>query len=322
MSSYLEVVKEVYAEAAREPDAGLCSSTSPVWELPELHVPPRMLAMNYGCGSTVDPRDLRANDTIVYVGVGGGLEALQFAYFTRRPGSVIAIDPVAEMRERAMENFAEAAQLNPWFKPEFVTLVDGSALELPIEQASATVAAQNCLFNVFEEADLAKALQEVQRVLKPGGRLFTSDPITAKPLPPELTGDDRLRARCISGCLTFERYLRHLAEAGFGRIDVRSRVPYRLLTPYEYPALEANVLLESIELAAFKVPPGPDGALVNTGRMAIYAGPDEFFDMGQGQVLERGVPVPVADSVAQRLSIYKGMVLTPPTYRGRGTGCC
>jgi epoxyqueuosine reductase QueG len=43
-----------------------------------------MLAMNYGCGSTIDPRDLRADDTILYVGVGGGLEALQFAYFARR----------------------------------------------------------------------------------------------------------------------------------------------------------------------------------------------------------------------------------------------
>ncbi len=79
MSSYLQTVAEVYAAAANEPDAGLCCTAAPVWRLPDLHVPPVMLDMNYGCGSTVDPRDLRPSDTVLYVGVGGGLEALQFA---------------------------------------------------------------------------------------------------------------------------------------------------------------------------------------------------------------------------------------------------
>ena len=116
MSRYLETVEEVYAAAAKIPEAELCCTQSPRWHLPDLRVPGCMLEMNYGCGTTVDPRDLRGSDTVVYVGVGGGLEALQFAYFTRRPGGVIAIDPVAEMRARARANFAEAAQLNGWFR--------------------------------------------------------------------------------------------------------------------------------------------------------------------------------------------------------------
>src|SRR4051812_16575443 len=99
MSTYLRTVEEVYAEAPREADPDLCCTKSPAWRLPGLNVPPVMLEMNYGCGSTVDPRDVRGADTVLYVGVGGGLEAFQFAYLTRRPGSVIAVDPVAEMRE-------------------------------------------------------------------------------------------------------------------------------------------------------------------------------------------------------------------------------
>src|SRR5258708_25400653 len=104
-----------------------------------------MLDMNYGCGSTVDPRDLRKADTVVYVGVGGGLEALQFAYFTRRPGAVIAVDPVTAMRDQARVNFEEAARLNAWFRPDFIALRDGSALEVPVASATATVLAQNSL---------------------------------------------------------------------------------------------------------------------------------------------------------------------------------
>src|SRR5215475_5935937 len=143
MNDYLRTVADVYAEAAAKPDASLCCTASPVWRLPDLVVPEAMLAMNYGCGSAVDPRDLRCDDTVLYVGVGGGLEALQFAYCTRRPGGVIAVDPVAEMRHQAAANFAEAARLNTWFRPEFITLVEGDAHHLPVPNNSATVVGQN-----------------------------------------------------------------------------------------------------------------------------------------------------------------------------------
>jgi ubiquinone/menaquinone biosynthesis C-methylase UbiE len=322
MKDYLRTVESVYAEAARQPDANLCCTPSPVWRLPDLHVPPAMLAMNYGCGSAVDPRDLRGGDTVVYVGVGGGLEALQLAYFARRPGGVVAVDPVAEMRERARANFEEAARLNAWFRPEFVTLLDGSALELPVADGTATVAAQNCLFNVFTRDDLARALAEIVRVLKPGGAFFTSDPVTPVPLPPALAADERLRARCVSGCVTLPEYLDALTGAGFGRVEVRARVPYRYLHPRERPELGGPVMLESIEAAAYKVPDGPDGPAVFTGRTATFAGAAESFDDGLGHTLPRGVPVAVSDAAAKRLARHAEVVVTPPTYHARGGGCC
>jgi SAM-dependent methyltransferase len=322
MSSYLQTVEEVYAAAAQEPDAGLCCTQSPVWNLPDLHIPPAMLAMNYGCGSTVDPRDLRREDTVLYVGVGGGLEALQFAYFTRRPGGVIAVDPVAPMRQRAGENFAEAARLNPWFRPEFVTLLEGTALDLPVSAASVTVLAQNCLFNVFTTADLDRALGEVVRVLKLGGLFATSDPITPVPLPAALADDARLRARCISGCRTLDEYLGALTGAGLGRVEVRARFPYRYLHPSEYPELAEPIMLESIEVAAYKLPDGPDGPAIFTGRTATYAGPEPARDDGTGHTLQRGVPVSVSDAAAVRLARRPGMVLTGPTYHCKTGGCC
>lgn len=322
MSDYLQTVADVYADAAREPDADLCCTASPLWHLPDLRIPQIMLDMNYGCGSTVDPRDLRGEDTVLYVGVGGGLEALQFAYFTRRPGSVIAVDPVADMREKAKANFAEAARLNPWFRPEFITLLDGSAMSLPVEANRVSVLAQNCLFNVFTPDDLALALAEVVRVLKPGGLFTTSDPITPTPLPADFAADARLRARCISGCLTLDDYLSALINAGFGRIEVRAKFPYRYLTPHEYPALRRAVMLESVEVAAFKVPDTVDGPAVFTGRTATYAGPEERFNDGHGHVLRRGIPVAVSDAAGERLRQYQDVVVTGPTWHGKGGGCC
>jgi SAM-dependent methyltransferase len=320
--SYLETVETVYSQAAATPDASLCCVPSTAWRLPDLHIPPLMLQMNYGCGSTVDPREVRANETILYVGVGGGLEALQFAYLTRRPGGVIAVDPVAPMRERARANFEEAARLNAWFRPEFITLLPGNALDLPVPAGHVTVLAQNCLFNVFAKSDLQKALSEVIRVLRVGGRFYTSDPIAPVPLPDELRDDATLRARCISGCLTFEEYVTALTDAGFGRVEVRARFPYRNLHPREYPALSAAVMLESVEIAAHKVPAPVEGPAIFTGRTATYCGDEELWNDGLGNHLRRGIPTPLSDAAARRLAGRDDIVLTEPTFHSRSGGCC
>jgi len=39
-----------------------------------------MQQMNWGFGSTVHPTELFGKSTILYIGVGGGIEALQFTY--------------------------------------------------------------------------------------------------------------------------------------------------------------------------------------------------------------------------------------------------
>jgi len=321
MTSYLRTVEDVYTRAAEAPDAKLCCTRSPVWSLPGLHIPRVMLEMNYSCGSTVDPRDLVEGDTVLYVGVGGGLEALQFAYCTRRKGGVIAVDPVGPMREKAIANFAEAARLNAWFDPEFVRVLDGSALDLPVPSSSVSVVAQNCLFNVFMQDGLQRALGEVFRVLRGGGFFATSDPITPGPLPEAFRSDPIARARCLSGCQTFDEYVGALAGAGFGHIEVRSRLPYRVVTPHEFPVLPAPVLLESVEAVAYKVPSGDDGPAVFTGRSAIYTGPEETFDDGQGHILSAGIPVPISEAAAIRLAAFADVLVTPPTYQARG-GCC
>ena len=133
------------------------------------------------------------------------------------------------------------------FRPEFVRILDGNALDLPVPTSSVNVIAQNCLFNVFMETDLQKALSEVFRTLKPGGFFATSDPITPTLLPEAFRADAVARARCLSGCQTFDGYLAALVHAGFGRVDVRARFPYRLLTSAEYPSLADAVMLETMK---------------------------------------------------------------------------
>jgi len=46
-TDYLQITKNIYQQAANEPQAGLCCRTTPVWRLPGLSIPGRMLEMNY-----------------------------------------------------------------------------------------------------------------------------------------------------------------------------------------------------------------------------------------------------------------------------------
>ena len=321
--NYLETTHELYKEAALTPQSSLCCVASQARFLPELQVPNIMHEMNYGCGTTVHFGDLNPREKILYVGVGGGLEALQFAYFTRRPQSVIAVERVPEMLVKAQENFNLAAGLNKWFRPEFVKLVQGDALSLPVKNESVDVAAQNCLFNIFKEQDLTKALAEMYRVLKPGGRLYMSDPITTKPIPEHLRQDERLRAMCLSGALSYQDYLDKIIRAGFGTIEIRARRPYRILDQGRY-GLSEDTLLESIELVAYKRNVPQDGACIYAGETAIYFGEKESFNDGQGHFIQRDVPLGVCQKTAKNLRALalKDIYVTEPTYHYTGGGCC
>ena len=99
-STYLETTQELYREAALAPQASLCCSSSTPYALPGLVVPEAMTEMNYGCGTTVSVRDMRSDMTVLYVGIGGDWRHCSLPNFTRRLGSVIAVDNVPEMREK------------------------------------------------------------------------------------------------------------------------------------------------------------------------------------------------------------------------------
>ena len=320
--SYLETTKAVYKEAALNPEEGLCCTTNPIWQFPGLSIPMKMQEMNYGCGSTVSAQDLVNNPKILYVGVGGGMELLQFSYFSRQKDGVIGVDPVPEMLQASRDNFKLAEAQNDWFKSEYVKLVQGDALDLPIASGSIDVAAQNCLFNIFKTEDLKKAIGEMYRVLKPHGRLVMSDPVCDTPMNDTLRNDERLRALCLSGSIPVKDYVKMLTDAGFGTIEIRARRSYRVLSPNHYPT-EELIHIESIEIAAIKDPMPEDGPCVFTGKTAIYYGDEEYLDDGKGHVLVQNQPLAICDKTAAALEKVNDQIhVSESTWHYTGGGCC
>lgn len=282
-----------------------------------------MQEMNYGCGSTVHARDLTNTPKILYVGVGGGMELLQFAYFSRQKDGVIGVDVVDEMLEASAKNFVEAEAQNPWFNKEFVSLKKGDALNLPVEDNSIDVAAQNCLFNIFKVEDLKKAISEMYRVLKPHGKLVMSDPTCEQPMNDALREDERLRALCLSGSIPIAEYVKMLTDAGFGTIEIRARKPYRVLDPVQYNTDEL-IYIESIEVAAIKDPMPADGPCVFTGKAAIYYGEADYFDDKAGHVLLKNQPLAICDKTANALKNLNrnDIYFSESTFHYDGGGCC
>ncbi len=321
--SYLDTTHDVYKEAALSPDIGLCCTTNPIWELPGLKIPKIMQEMNYGCGSTVHARDLTNNPKILYVGVGGGMELLQFAYFSRQKDGVIGVDVVDEMLDASEKNFAEAEAQNSWFNKEFVSLKKGDALNLPVEDNSIDVAAQNCLFNIFKVEELKKAISEMYRVLKPHGKLVMSAPTCEQAMNDSLREDERLRALCLSGSIPIAEYVKMLTDAGFGTIEIRARKPYRVLDPVHYKT-EELIYIESIEVAAIKDPMPADGPCVFTGKAAIFYGKEDFFDDKAGHVLVKNQPLAICDKTAAALANLNrnDIYISDSTFHYDGGGCC
>jgi len=324
MSNYLDTTIDVYKEAALKPDVGLCCTTTPVWQLPGLSMPKIMLEMNYGCGSTVSPRDLVNNPSILYVGIGGGMELLQFSYFSRRKGAVVGIDIVDEMITACQNNLLEAEALNSWFKKDYIDIRKGSALDLPVESNSIDVAAQNCLFNIFTADDLHQALSEMYRVLKPHGRLVLSDPICDMHMPEKLKNDERLRALCLSGAIPLKEYIDMITSIGFGTVEIRAKRPYRILSPLHYPGATENIMIESVEVCAIKDPMPKDGPCVFTGKSAIYFGSEGSFDDHKGHNLLQNQPLAICDKTAANLKALNNefIHISESTFFYDGGGCC
>jgi SAM-dependent methyltransferase len=134
-------------------------------------IPEESIASFAGTGNPFSLGLLRQGERVVDVGCGAGIDSLIASRMVGPAGEVVGVDMTPPMLARAKESAARAGFTNVRFN-------EGLAESLPVPNAWADIVISNGVLNLFP--DKLGALQEMARVLKPGGRLQIGDILVQK----------------------------------------------------------------------------------------------------------------------------------------------
>jgi SAM-dependent methyltransferase len=129
-----------------------------------------------GVGNPLSLGELRPGETVLDLGSGAGLDSILAAHRVGPGGRVVGIDFTPEMVQKARRNVQTLGLVNVEFRAAPVEA-------LPLEGGTADVALCNGLFNLCP--DKARALGEVFRVLRPGGRFLMAEVLLEDHVTPE-----------------------------------------------------------------------------------------------------------------------------------------
>jgi SAM-dependent methyltransferase len=222
-----EVVKEKYGQAALRVNSGgssCCGAgaalegccdpiTSNLYDAAQTGVlPEEAVLASLGCGNPTALAELKAGETVLDLGSGGGIDVLLSARRVGPTGKAYGLDMTDEMLALARENQRKAGVKN-------VEFLKGEIEHIPLPDNSVDVVISNCVINLSGDKD--RVLREAFRVLKPGGRFAVSDVVTRGDIPAEVRQNMLLWVGCIAGALQDWEYVAKLAKAGFDGIDIQ-----------------------------------------------------------------------------------------------------
>jgi arsenite methyltransferase len=137
-------------------------------------IPERAIESFAGTGNPFSIGELQPGENVVDVGSGAGLDSLIAARMVAPGGRVIGVDMTPAMLEKA-RRAAQAAEMGN------LDFRQGYAESLPVDDNWAEVVISNGVLNLAP--DKAAVLEEMARILKPGGRLQIGDIIVQKQVP-------------------------------------------------------------------------------------------------------------------------------------------
>lgn len=176
-----QAIQEEYAEVAANPDKGFHFHTGrPLARMLEYAdewlegIPESSMESFAGTGNPFSLGGILPGERVVDVGCGAGVDSLVAAKMAGPTGRVIGVDMTPSMLEKARHAADETGLANVEFR-------EGYAEELPVPDGWADVVISNGVLNLMP--DKAAALEEMARVLEPGGRLQIGDILVQKAVP-------------------------------------------------------------------------------------------------------------------------------------------
>src|SRR5688500_12661481 len=225
-------VKEKYGAAARraaegDTSAGCCGTgsgcdpiTSNLYDASQVGtLPIEAVIASLGCGNPTALAELKAGETVLDLGSGGGIDVLLSARRVGPTGKAYGLDMTVDMLALARENQKRAGVEN-------VEFLKGEIEHIPLPDNSVDVIISNCVINL--SADKDRVLAEAFRVLKPGGRFAVSDVVVrGDNMPEAIRRSMELWVGCVAGALEESSYRDKLTSAGFQNVDLEPTRVYR-----------------------------------------------------------------------------------------------
>jgi arsenite methyltransferase len=174
-------------------------------------LPETAVLASLGCGNPSAVAELRAGETVLDLGSGGGIDVLLSARRVGPAGKAYGLDMTEEMLALARRNAAQAGAGN-------VEFLKGHIEQVPLPAETVDVVISNCVINL--SIDKPAVFAETFRVLKPGGRLGVSDIVAEDRLTPAERAERGSYVGCIAGALSRTEYEQGLAAAGFTEVVV------------------------------------------------------------------------------------------------------
>jgi len=219
-----QIVKDKYGKAAlKVTDGGssCCGSTSgreahPITsnlytESETACLPSEATAASLGCGNPTALAELKAGETVLDLGSGGGIDVLLSARRVGPAGKAYGLDMTSEMLDLARASARAAGAGNAVF-------LRGQIEAIPLPDRSVDVIISNCVINL--STDRPAVFAESFRVLRPGGRLGISDILADDDLTPAQRLERGGQVGCIAGAPSFAEYRGGLTRAGFTSITI------------------------------------------------------------------------------------------------------
>lgn len=174
------------------------------------NVPDAVLESFAGVGYPFAVDLIRPGDSVLDLGSGSGTDTFIAAHLAGPTGKVYALDMTAAMRDKLSANLEQAGLSN-------VEVLAGNLEELPLPDQSVDVVTSNGVLNLVP--DKKRAINEIARVLKPGGRVQISDIALAKPVSGKARRDPKAWAECIVGAFEEEKYFAVFRDAGLRDLE-------------------------------------------------------------------------------------------------------
>ena len=279
-------VSERYARAAATGEQ-MCCPTGYNFNDLKTFIPDEVLKISYGCGTPAGLDTVKAGETVLDIGSGGGIDCFEASRRVGPAGRVIGIDMTDTMLEIARRNAPLVAK-NLGHPASNVEFRKGMADAMPVDDGIADLIISNCVINLAP--DKRKVFREMFRILKPGGRFTISDIVADQTVPQYLVHDTEKWGDCLSGALTVGDYIGGMAEAGFLAIHQVKTIPWQKIDGIQFL---------SVTLTGYKLAPAHANG---HGRFATLAGPFSKVVDELGQSYRRGIPQQVNARTAQMLS--------------------